>query len=364
MNHHQTSSALTLGDTLEKLHIHVRYFDMGRRISELSPAMLDNVEQMNTPYPLPYQRSMWLGLLLQDRQEGKKSSPPLVWFLQFPLDEQGLLIPDVRDEFLQHLGRRLEKNLKAAKQGGKLEHILEGSPQVFTPTQEAKSIFHAKANLRSDQAASQFYLPVKSYLKEMAKDKPATDVDWQSLGLQGFADFTARLHKKTYQPLLSKALPRLPPEPLHAICCCMEHSIIEQQLSTVVIKLIDTLIHSDTPDMPTLAALLRAISNSKAKKLRQQLILRLLNSPINNDSDLLIAIALRCWEDLQQPELTRLYLECLAKNNQGQILFEKLFKDLIFIPDLRVFILAAIRDPDCSTTLRDALEQLFNQSSK
>lgn len=356
------NSDLSLGKMLDKLNINTRYFDMGRRINELSQTILSEVEQLRIPYPTPYQRSMWLGLLLQDTQDCKNNTPPLVWFLQFPLDEQGLLIPAQRDEFLQHLGRKLKKNIKTNKEGGKLEHILEGSPRVFTPTQEAKSIFHAKAMLLCEQAASPFYSPVKHYLSALSENNTVAQNDWQTLGLQGFADFAARLHKKNQQALLAKALAKLPCEPLYAICCCIEHSEIDQQLTLAIIDLIDKTLSSKTPDATRVAALLRALSNSRAKKLRQQLLQRLLNSSLGNESELLIAIALRCWLDLQQPELTHLFLECLANNNQGQALFDKLFKDLIFIPQLRVFILSAIREPDCSNTLALALEQLLKQS--
>lgn len=337
---------------------------MGRRIVEVPIKTLVDVEHLHIPYPTPYQRSMWLGLLLQDKRDKKNKSEPLVWFLQFPLDEQGLLISSARNDFLQHIVLKLEKNIASSKQDEELHSLLEGSTCVFTPTPEAKAIFHAKAKLLHNQEHSPHYALVKEYLADIAYNKHNNKDNWQSLGLQGFADFSAQLYKSAHQSLLSSALPELPTEPLHAICCCMEHSKIEQQLTRTAITLIDNLLLQASADASRIAALVRAISNSSAKNLRKQLLLRLLNSALNNNSELLIAIALRCWKDLQQPELTLLYLECLAKNDNGLVLFDKLFRDLIFIPELRVFILVAIKDQRCSADLQLAVDQLINQTKR
>ena len=78
------------------------------------------------------------------------------------------------------------------------------------------------------------------------------------------------------------------------------------------------------------------------------------------DINVLVSISGRCWEDLRDETLCRLYLEALAANPEGQEVFNKVVADLFTIPGLREPIMAILRSPDRSDTLAAAIGQFFS----
>jgi hypothetical protein len=367
----QHSSELTLTEMFDHLNVNALYFDMGRRIQALSSQTMLKVEKQLLPYPTPYQQKMWLGLLLMEKNKPLPSATenthqarqPLVWFLQFPLDEQGFVQVETRDRFLQQLALRLTKNADNIKQTKPLENILEGSPHVFTPREEAKAIFHAKALHSLKLPASSYHTDVKNYLQNIAETRTDHDQLWTTLGIQGFADYCARISRPGAQQLLSKALPYLQTTVLQALCCCLEHETIDSNLSNEIVQRIEILLENPDVDVQLIAALLRALSNSTEAQTRQLLLRKILLRQDIDSADIFIAIALRSWLDLRQAELAELFFRRLA-TRQDAGLFDTLFSDLVYIPELRVFLLALIRNPACPQEIVTAVNKLVEQRNK
>jgi hypothetical protein len=79
------------------------------------------------------------------------------------------------------------------------------------------------------------------------------------------------------------------------------------------------------------------------------------------DIEILAAISGRCWEDLQDKDICRLFLECLANNTHGQSGFTHLLIDLLAIPGMREPVMQGLRDPNRSIELAQAMGQFFKQ---
>ncbi len=87
----------TLSEFLHHSGAKYRVFDMGRRVAKLSSDQFFNFESAQQAYPYPLQKSALFGVVFWSPTLPDKH---YIWFLKFPLDEQGLLIQGARDEFL------------------------------------------------------------------------------------------------------------------------------------------------------------------------------------------------------------------------------------------------------------------------
>lgn len=108
----------TLGKFLRQSGAKYRVFDMGRRVCKLTPEQFVSFDNCQRPYPYPFKRFAQIGIIFWHPQHAENQ---YVWFLQFPLDEQGLLIPDARDAFLMMLLERLGEAMLAAADGEKIQ---------------------------------------------------------------------------------------------------------------------------------------------------------------------------------------------------------------------------------------------------
>ena len=92
-----TDKISTLSEFLRQSGASYRVFDMGRKVVKLAPDEFFNFEHAKQPYPYPFKRSALFGVVFWNQEQADNR---YVWFLNFPLDEQGLLIQAARDEFL------------------------------------------------------------------------------------------------------------------------------------------------------------------------------------------------------------------------------------------------------------------------
>ncbi len=120
----------TLSEFLHQSGAKYRVFDMGRRVVKLSPDEFVSFEWAKKPYPYPIQKAALFGVIFWSPAIPDKH---YVWFLKFPLDEQGLLIQAARDEFLVMLLDRVGECMLAAEDGNNIEGALKDSPYTFKP---------------------------------------------------------------------------------------------------------------------------------------------------------------------------------------------------------------------------------------
>lgn len=342
----------TISDFFETTGTDYRVFDMGRRIVRIPSREFQQFEQGQFSYPYPLQQQAWLGILGWDRASREQH---FVWFLKFPLDESACLVQAARDDFLHQLLENIGQNI-ANKKGDELQDTLSNSPYGYKPRDDVMAVFHAKALKSMAKEPSRYFAHARDYLRgDTGYDQ------WAFVGIQGLADIAARLDEGDTESLVARAIPQLPPQPLRVLCNCLEHEPVTITIAEPLAERIRSELTLDNPDSSTIVSCLRALSHSKAVGLRRALLQELLAMSLFHKIDLLAAIAARCWLDLQEPEICRLFIEALANNPIGQEVFNQLMGDLMFIPGMRGSILAQLRDPDRSQAVTLAVEGMFKR---
>ncbi|RRJ84016.1 DUF3549 family protein [Aestuariirhabdus litorea] len=334
----------TLTEFLEQSEIRLQVFDMGRRICPLPRQQLLEVELRQRPYPYPFLQQAWLGFLLSDQREG---AVPVIWFLKFPLDREGKLVEACRDDFLLRIIKSVGEKLELGSVDPSVDALKE-TPYAFKPEPERMACFHARAARSLGLPPSSFYPAARDYFAGTALE------NWPALGLQGIADLCARLDQDHNADHLQRLLPVLPAVPLELLCCCLENEAIDAELTGAIRQRALGLLEEEAPS-GLIAALLRGLSHSQAPRIRQPLIDQLLASPIGRDTEILAAIASRCWTDLEEPGRLQRFLEQLALNSAGADCFNRVLLDLMMLPNLQALIMAQFRNPERSEALGQAI---------
>ncbi len=346
----------TITELLECTGDRLRFFDMGRRVQKIPHQQFLQFEKTEVPYPFPLQQQAWFAMLFQD--EGKKGEP-FIWFLRFPLDEQGKLMQAARDDFMHRLVERLGESLAAQQKGEQMEAALEDNPYSFKPKEERMAPFHAKVSRLMKQPPSQFYAHAKTYFSgELGWDQ------WSEVGYQGIADITARLDQDTNEASIIQAIAQIEAQPFVALCHCLENETTSMEITQALLNRTELELKNATPDLGLLTAALRGAAQSCSKTLRKQLALSLLNGPCGNHIEMLAALSGRAWEWLEDDQIRKLFLERLADNSADQDAFNHCMADLLFMPGLRAPLLASVRDPDRSDKLSTAIGALFQGVSE
>ena len=318
-----------------------RIYDLGRKLTQLPNQLFQRIEDQEELYPYPFQQKAWLAILFWSKD---KTVEPVIWFLQFPIDELGYLKLSSRDAFLQELLIHVGTNLQAQQNGTEMQDSLQESTFAFKPRQDRLAIFHAFATVQLKQEASKHYKHTRDYLQ----GKVGLE-QWEFLGLQGIADVIARLDQDDNEHLLSSALPKLPIMPLVSFTENLEHNEVGGELSIALDKRLQQELESDSPNTQVVAALIRALSSSKGEKKRQEIIKGILNNEIAKEIEVIAAIAGRAWQDITQDHLLPSFMEALAQQEQDA--FTVVLIDIMGIPGMKEPILKALRNPERSQQL-------------
>ena len=345
-----TNQLDTIYQLFESTDTQHRVFDMGRRVSKISSEQFKNFEDATAPYPYPLQQKAWLAILFWDK---KRSEQHYLWFLKFQLDEQGKLIQATRNHFLamviEVLGTQLTGNSENQQK-------LDNNPYTFKPDQNKLAYVNELIKQQLKQPASVYYEHAQSYLSGAQGWQ-----SWQQVGIQGLADVAARIDTDNNHSIIQNALSHLPIEVLTPLCAQLEHSSVPTHLTEQLIAIGEQALNDNNKSL--LINIIRAISNSKANKLRQQLLSKVLASDISLDIEMLIVITGRCWLDLNEQDLRMTFLEQLAALDDMEV-FEGLVSDLVAIPAIRGNILASFRSPERSAILTKAIGYLFGQQTQ
>ncbi len=326
----------------------MQFYDMGRRVMEIPNAEMLDIERQQKPYPQPFLRSAWLGVLFHyddappttletDAKTSTKADSHQIWFLKFPLDEKGLLSQDARNDFLRRTVEHLAEQTLAKlgqtadtdpPQNNTAPEMPEDNPHGFTPRDDRMASFHAKIAKRLGQPASSFYPHAADYFTGNTGFE-----QWNFVGLQGIADVAARLDEGDNLASLIKAIPQLPITPFAALCSCLENEAIDSDLSTVLSKRLEHALPEN--DVNTVAAVIRGLSHSSD----QHILITAIHSALNTDNghnvEVLASLAGRAWHCLKNTETRRAFLQNLARCDAGQGAFDNIMADLMFIPGLR-----------------------------
>ena len=342
-------SLQTLSDLFKQVGGHYRIFDMGCRLTKLSATQFYEFEQSQKPYPLPWLRHAWVGILLW--QTARQEAAPTIWFLKFPLDEQGYLIQAARDEFLHQLLATIGTNMLDQQESAAISDSLQNSHLAFSPDQDRMAAFNAHARSLLKQPASAFYEPVRQY---MVADKRG--VKWQELGIQGFADLAQYLlSDESLAKSVADHVPRLPLPVLSSLAVQCENIALPHQLGQAFLQR-----GQRAQDGSERIACLRGLSQAPNVQARQSWLLQLLAAGQMLDVGLLAVVAGKCQADLRENTVLAAFVEACAAD-QG--VFNGLVGELMYQQDMRVAILQLLRSPQRSNRLAAAFGHLLQAQS-
>jgi len=331
-----------ISDFLNQAGTQFKVFDMGRRIKEISAADFLSFELGESAYPLPLQQQAWLGFLVWNED---KNSELVIWFLRFPLDAAGKLTKGIRDDFVLRL---------LNKEGSETPQQDETNPYGFKPKQEHMASFHAKAATQLKQPASSYYEHTIDYFTgKLGFDQ------WEFVGFQGIADIAARLNENNNSTLITAAIEKIPPQPFEALAQCLEHEKIDTALTQAIVNVINRELEKNTIDANFISLCIRALSNTQDATQLELILNTILTSNVGSHPEVLASISGRSWLALQNETTVNLFLEALANCNEGQEFFNLVIVDLINIPGMQASILNAVKFPERSEKLSQAIGELF-----
>jgi hypothetical protein len=343
----------TLSEFLHESGAKYRVFDMGRRIVPLTPDEFIGFEWAKKPYPYPFKQAALFGVIFWDP---KKSDQHYVWFLNFPLDEQGLLKQAARDGFLKMLLERVGECMLAAENDQQIQGALQDSPYSFSPRQEKMAAFNAMATKNLGLPPSSHYDDALAYF---SGEKPLNE--WQSLAMQGVADVAMRLDEREETASLIETIPRLSDKMFTAFSSYLEHAQPAIGIVEELVQRVEKELQESDPNITRICACLRAASNSPATGLVDHMVMHVLKHDCSNNVEILATIVGRIWRVLTDETICQLFVERLAKNDAGQAAFSQLLADAMFIPGLRIHIMQALRSSGRSEQLSHAVGEMFGQ---
>ncbi len=347
----QSAAPSTLIQLLEESGVRIRLYDMGRRVKKIERKQFLQFENAGISWPAPLMRQAWFGLLM----ESDGAQQVQIWFLHLPLDEQAKLVQPSRDYFLRRLLEAWRYNQQQSD-ANQLQDALKDNPCTFKPREDRLAVFHAKVSVDLNREPSRFYAHAMDYFD----GKPGWD-QWSFVGYQGIADIAARYAQ--HEERIAAALPHLPPEPLIALCHCLENEKVPHSIATPLAQLLRQQLQTIKPDILQTAALLRALSNSSATSIQHSAFESVLQHPtLASDIEVLAAISARAWELLQQPEFARMFLQALANDRIEQQGFDQLLQDLLFIPGVRDPLMKTLRQSAKNSAVAKRFEQ-FKKST-
>ena len=182
-----------LSQLLQSATLNFHVYDVGRRVQHI-PAEVFTYRVKQAPYPMPFKGHAWIGIVFWHTQD-----TPFVWFFKLPLDANSYVDSKALQHIIGHIQQVAGENLTqtlSRQQQEQLNHM----PFIFKPSPVKQAVFHAKVTHALAQHPSQHLEAVQAYLA-------TGQGDWQTLGLQGIADYCARHSDLAAQAHLAHMLP-------------------------------------------------------------------------------------------------------------------------------------------------------------
>lgn len=335
-------SITTLGDFLKAGQTDYQIFDIGRRLSELSHEQFDAIEHQQQPYPYPIARQAQVAVLFQHKSANQ---PPYLWFLQFPLDERGLLNLAARNQYLEYVINALGHEITGELTDEQQEQ-LQQNPYLLTPSETQRAALHAHIQCQHNLSPSIHFEAAESYLLNSKGNQ-----DWRNVGLQGLHDVAARLMQRhDLSDAIAQDFSSYPAAVRSPLAAALEHQQIPAHLRNALLENLN----SDNAELIT--DTMRALASASDEPRVQKHIASFIH---HANADQLVVIAARLWSVLTEPKYLASYLETIAQLDAT--LFDALFQDIIALPSVRPQLLSLIAQQQLSEPVQQALSRLKSQ---
>jgi hypothetical protein len=315
-------------------------YNIGRRITPLSAKLFAELQCQQQAYPYPLQRHAIFAMIIES---AKSRQEPAFWCIKLPLDEQGKF----NFAAVNQLAGILQQALSHVVNDAERESLLKNNPFAFAPSEQQLALLTAKIRADFELPASAYFEQVEEYFNgHSAADK------WQTLPLQGIADYVVRLSEQAPLATRLRHFDALPQAVQEALAAAAEQVGITQAFADVSLHNLE-----NNRSMSGKILALRTLLHTKQQPLLAPILNRLLQSDLANSVELHILLAGRAWE-LLQGELLQQFLENLSRFND-QTLFNSLLFDLFALPELRDELRQALRSPERSASLAQSIGNFF-----
>jgi len=339
---------LGLHALIQEANLQFKVYELGRYVRAISIDEWNEFEHGNFIWPYPVQRQAFFAIVgINDKLEES-----IVWTLRLPLDERGFLNLGARDQLVHTLIERAGENAKALAEGRtkELKSAAEDIAQAFEPSLDKKAKLNSLIRRDNNAQCVEGFSLANRWLH-------STDVNWQELSLQALSDLLVRHSDAGIAKALAAKVRELDPALLDTMGQLLEGEELQPVLAAALLERLKHQLNGDFPPQAS-AALLRALCATKVAKEACGLVL---NSAHGISADCISVIAGRCWNQLQAPELTQLFLENLAQLDDGNS-FVPVMHQLLYIDSLRPFILGQLHQKQLhSTQLQTAIDRLLGQ---
>ncbi|MDC8830394.1 DUF3549 family protein [Alteromonas gilva] len=327
-----------------------RIFDLGRGVFPVSSQDFLDIENGKVCPPRPRQQHVWYAVVFwQTRPKAQR----YIWFVKFPVDEQGMLVQAARNHFLQIIVDALGHQIAADQAADELPD----NPYTFTPTQQQMAQFSAITRQALGDPKNDAAPLVEQYLQT-----PAV-IDWQKLPVQAIADTLIAMNDTLAEHIVNHYEHFSEPF-IDTMLSSLESVELNSQLRDFFIQ--QTLEHArEDSQHQRVSELLRALSSPVFSAPVNACINQLFDIVAQPDMHLLSVIAARHYAQLDTLTAQR-FLEAAAKADQAgahqHALFIGLFSDLVQIPVLRRTMLTLAKAHQHNPVMQQSVAALFNQA--
>ncbi|GHC30784.1 hypothetical protein GCM10010082_26230 [Kushneria pakistanensis] len=330
----------TLVDLFTHADITLRIYHLGRRVTPCTIEQFRGFEAQQIAWPQPWQSQAQVALVFTPALERE----PIIWCLALPLDEQSMLVPALRDNFLEQLMSTFRREPDGSMALDSAAETLKDVAIALQPNDLTRAMLHARIAHDLELPASHYHETARTYY--LGEDSTQ---DWQQLGLQGIADLVIRRTDED-ERCLSRRLSELPDQAFIALCDCLAHAPIQQT------SLLDAMTDQHAAleaDHPRQQAVMSAILASPLEQAGAWLETLLHRSP---DATALAIIAARGWHHLEHERRSIDYLVSISQLAAHD--FRVLVRDLTRIPRLRLPMIMAMKQASPGSPLGQQIDAI------
>lgn len=330
----------TLVDLFTHADITPRIYHLGRRVVPCAIEHFRAFETQQLAWSQPWQSQAQVALVFTPAS----TSEPIIWCLALPLDEQSMLVPALRDGFLEQLMSTFQRQPDGSLALDSAAETLKDVAIALQPNDLAKALLHARIAHDLELSASCYYDAARAYYLNDDSSQA-----WQGLGLQGIADLVVR-RTDDDERRLARRLTQLPDQALVALCDCLVHAPIQQE------TLLDAMMaqHEAVPTHhPRYQPVMGAILASPLDQAGTWLDTLLQHSL---EATALATIAARGWHHLEHEQRSINYLVSISQLEAHD--FRVLVQDLTRIPRLRLPMIMAMKQASPGSALWQQIDAI------